>query len=403
MPENTFYTAADEERLEGVLDPQEGDTRSGFQIDRDRILFAPAFRRLQGKTQVFQAGAYDFYRTRLTHTIEVARISRSIAEHLNARAPQLGPERQIDVDLVEAVGLTHDLGHPPFGHIGERSLNALMREHGGFEGNAQSLRLVAEQLFEEGDWARGMNPTRAFLDGILKYKDLRREKETQPPANKFLYDEQEPVRAFVERGLVERAPSLECQIMDWADDVAYSVHDIADGVRGGFITVAAIAAWARARGLEGEEAAVAEHLCERLAQGALEASLANRVGEAIRGCTLSETGTEGPPRRRYRLEVSPQTRVRVKLYKRLAVELIFQRRELQELEFRCGRLLEELFRALQESPLKLLPERHLREIAEGRERALVVCDFLASLTDGQASRLHRRLFGADFAGLGEPG
>ena len=143
---NNFYTNFDLERLKPS--DRSNDYRSPFQIDRDRIIHSSEFRRLQGKTQVFLPGEYDFYRTRLTHSIEVAQIGRSICHFLYVKEnDSFSEDYFIDPDLVEAICLAHDLGHPPFGHAGERILHKLMTKYGGFEGNAQTLRLVAENLY----------------------------------------------------------------------------------------------------------------------------------------------------------------------------------------------------------------------------------------------------------------
>src|SRR5476649_1569019 len=134
-----FYGPFDQEILCNAFNSaRKKDYRSVFHQDRDRVMFTPAFRRLQAKTQVFQAGEYDFYRTRLTHSLEVANIAKSIAAWLRHRQPGMA----VDPDLLEAICLSHDIGHPPFGHAGERALNALMENHGGFEGNAQTLRIL---------------------------------------------------------------------------------------------------------------------------------------------------------------------------------------------------------------------------------------------------------------------
>src|ERR1700745_387206 len=164
-PQNQFYSQFDYESLE----PREADPhRSPFQIDRDRLIDTPAFRRLQAKTQVFVSGEFDFYRTRLTHSLEVAQIGRSICSFLQKTSAALGTDFFIDPDLVEAVCLAHDLGHAPFGHAGERTLHQLMLQYGGFEGNAQSLRIMTETIYPGGSARRGMNPTRGFVDVILK-------------------------------------------------------------------------------------------------------------------------------------------------------------------------------------------------------------------------------------------
>ena len=165
---NNFYNEFDYE----CLQRRERDYRTPFQQDRDRIIYSFAFRRLQAKTQVFMSGEYDFYRTRLTHSIEVAQIGRSICNYLQRKCPVLAEDFYVDPDLVEAACLTHDLGHPPFGHAGESLLNKMMRPFGGFEGNAQTLRIITESIYTRHGRRQGMNPTRAFIDSILKYKTL---------------------------------------------------------------------------------------------------------------------------------------------------------------------------------------------------------------------------------------
>src|SRR5580658_2205606 len=218
---NRFYRDFDSETFGG---PRKTDYRNAFQIDRDRIIHAHAFRKLQSKTQVFLSGEYDFYRTRLTHSMEVAQIGRSICQFLRTAKGPLGDDFHIDADLVEAICLAHDLGHPPFGHSGERTLQELMQPWGGFEGNAQTLHLLTQTMYQSESGVRGMQPTRALLDGVLKYKKLFREFAT-PPANHFLYDPQAAARAFVFGAAAIPAElqageklnflkSVECQIMD---------------------------------------------------------------------------------------------------------------------------------------------------------------------------------------------
>ncbi|HYD82568.1 MAG TPA: dNTP triphosphohydrolase, partial [Opitutus sp.] len=168
MP-NRFYNAFDVETYRGE---RRADYRSAFQIDRDRIIHAQAFRKLQSKTQVFLSGEYDFYRTRLTHSMEVAQIGRSICHYLQTRGGPLKEDFFIDGDLVEGVCLAHDLGHPPFGHNGEKALNAWAADIGGFEGNAQSLRLLTRlepKVFDTDGRTVGLNLTRASLDASVKY------------------------------------------------------------------------------------------------------------------------------------------------------------------------------------------------------------------------------------------
>ena len=196
---NEFYNTFDLERFPATPAPED-DYRNAFQIERDRIIFSYPFRRLQSKTQVFQAGEYDFYRTRLTHSIEVAKVGRSICEYLRARSPHLSAQFYIDPDLTEAICLAHDLGHPPFGHVGERKLNELMVAHGGFEGNAQTLRILTELIYERPGRTQGVAPTRAFLDGVMKYKATPGDwirATGQHPAHHFIYDNQVDFRAII--------------------------------------------------------------------------------------------------------------------------------------------------------------------------------------------------------------
>ena len=242
---NNFYTNFDFERLR---ESSREDYRTPFQIDRDRIIHSSEFRRLQGKTQVFLPGEFDYYRTRLTHSIEVAQIGRSICNYLLHKGKTLfSDEYFVDPALVELACLAHDLGHPPFGHAGERTLHNLMKQYGGFEGNAQTLRLITEIFYRTGDERRGMNPARAALDSVLKYKSLYTQLDN--PSYHFIYDYQSKYIEFVFGGVKLPADlysgeklngfkSIECQIMDWADDTAYAINDLVDSISGGFITIA---------------------------------------------------------------------------------------------------------------------------------------------------------------------
>jgi dGTPase len=210
--------------------------RTPFQRDLDNLTFCGAFRRLQGKTQVRQVGPQCFSRTRLSHSIEIASIARSIVSQLHIL--QNSPFGQfIDSDLVEFACFAHDIGNPPFGHAGERELNRQMQEHGGFEGNAQSLRIVTETAWRKG----GIIPTRAGIDSILKYQELWGAK-TDPPERrrKFLYDYQGELIKLLQ---IEPTRSIECQIMDLADDIGNALIDFTDGERAGIITPQKIKFW----------------------------------------------------------------------------------------------------------------------------------------------------------------
>ena len=423
---NLFYNAFDLTQLDapGPRDPDPEDHRTLFQIDRDRVMFSHPFRRLQSKTQVFQSGKYDFYRTRLTHSIEVARISRSICEFLHTRFNRLlGEQHCIDIDLLEAIGLSHDLGHPPFGHMGERKLNQLMAAYGGFEGNAQTFRILTELIYPRKLRPRGMRPTRAFLDGILKYKTLFSEAclNGTPPENHFIYDDQSQRRAFVigaipvgELGTLNHLKSIECQIMDWADDVAYCLHDILDGIKAGFISCSKLEHWAAERTLEDHQRDYLETLLNMIDKDQVEAIFSTKVGTFIRASSLSPCEnfmSEQTRRYAYTLNIQPEILEESKFYKKIALDIIFNSHTLQQIEFKSSQILDKLWEAFVNNymhsdthRLALLPRPshdwvENEPTPDGKARRL--CDFIANLTDLEAIRLYRKLFEPDFGSISD--
>ena len=417
MAGNAFNKEFDLESLPGGNRPS--DYRTPFQIDRDRIIHSAAFRKLQSKTQVYLSGEYDFYRTRLTHSIEVAQIGRSICAFLNGNSEQLNSDFHIDSDLVEACCMSHDLGHPPFGHGGERTLHRLFSSIGGFEGNAQTLRLIADTLYQSGGRRSGMSPTRAFLDGVLKYKATYSEKGD--PKNHFIYDFQKAYRDFAHdrasdsqsKEAFDRLTSLECQIMDWADDTAYCLNDIVDGVRAGFLTIERLERWAAQEGLDAISEPLFTSLIDEIRKDKLEAIFGSKIGLFIKACRLSPRENalaERSNRYAFALKVDGEIRQLAWFYKRVALDLIFRSAPLQQMDFKGDRILEEIYQAIAECYMnssgqrsRILPEQPavwMRE-AEGdaEEQQLVARDYLASLSDGQALRIHKRLYDPEYASI----
>ncbi|HEV8718340.1 MAG TPA: dNTP triphosphohydrolase [Candidatus Binatia bacterium] len=382
----------------------ERDYRSAFEHDRARIIHSAAFRRLQGKTQVFGVYEGDFFRTRLTHSLEVAQIAKGIALRLGA-----------DTDLVEAVCLAHDLGHPPFGHTGEHTLHELMRYHGGFEGNAQTFRILTclERKHVAYD---GLNLTYQTLDGVLKYKtciDAAALAVSADPVKGFYAWDRELVATIVNYTGNGYARSFECQIMDVADDIAYSVHDLEDSLKAGLISIAdfhrappprvvrAVHAKLAPLGhtvsdevVHRELVCIAKRLEElertagRVARKMLTRDLIHEFASAV---SLQPDG---------RIEAELVSRVRIEVLKAFeSYKVIFNPR-VTTLGHKGKEVLRRLFAVLDQGreSIGLFPEDHgedyERALMNGDEtaRKRVICDFLAGMTDSYAMRFYSRLF-----------
>ena len=221
------YSAFDEERW--APEPPKSKSRTAFERDRARLIHSSALRRLGAKSQILIAGTDDFARTRLTHTLEVAQIGRQIGALLGC-----------DPDVVDCACLAHDLGHPPFGHNGERALADIASNIGGFEGNAQTMRILTRlepKIFHPDGRSAGVNLTRAALDAAVKYPWTLAEADRHPKgerSKKFcVYPDDEPVFRWLKIGAPQAAKPMECQIMDLSDDIAYSVHDVEDSIATG--------------------------------------------------------------------------------------------------------------------------------------------------------------------------
>ncbi len=416
-----FYGPFDRECLRNESNPaRKHDYRSVFHQDRDRLMFTSSFRRLQAKTQVFQAGEYDFYRTRLTHSLEVSRIADSIAVWLRSAHPEV----QIDAHLLEGICLAHDIGHPPFGHAGERTLNQVMETYGGFEGNAQTLRILTRTIYSDSNQRSGMSPSRALLDGVLKYKRLYRDRGSD--THHFIYDDQADVLEFcfgagdlaeqLGSSDVNGFQSIECQIMDLADDIAYSCFDIVDGAKARFLTADKLKAWRdeKKAKLDVIQTKTIDELLEMMAKNSLQRKMNGVIGELIQSASLTPTEnfmTTRTRRHSYALVRQPEAETRIKLLKDLSRDLVYRSSALHQIEFKGAHILKQLAQTLflnyletSAKPVALVPGEVHRAVLNAKspvEAARLLCDHLAGMTDAYALRSYKRLFDPDYGSISE--
>ena len=352
-------------------------SRTEYQRDRDRIIHCTAFRRLEYKTQVFVNHEGDLFRTRLTHSIEVAQIGRSIARNLH-----------LNEDLVEAIALAHDLGHTPFGHAGQDALNACMEGYGGFEHNLQSLRVVdrLEQRYGAFDGLNLMFETR---EGILKHCALLNARKLGQVGQRFIEHKQ---------------PTLEAQLANLADEIAYNNHDIDDGLRSGLLTTTQldeIDLYARQRrevertfpGIGGRRA-INETIRRMI--NALIVDLINTSETQIRdaGVKTVEDVRNAKPL----IGFSAAMGAEAKALKRFLRENLYHHYLVNRMTSKARRIISELFDAFMAEPA-LLPPDYVRTKEErqqdGLRQARKVADYIAGMTDRYAMREHRRLFQVD--------
>ena len=406
MERTADYDDAAQERLVGEQRQRGG--RTAFARDRARVLHSGALRRLAGKTQVVEPGGPGIAvpRTRLTHSLECAQVGR-----------ELGAALGCDADLVDAACLAHDLGHPPYGHNGEAALNEIAGLCGGFEGNAQSLRVVSR--LEVKCLGAGLNLTRAALDAATKYPWPRR-----AGSSKFgVYDDDLKVFHWARKGVDGERRCLESQVMDWSDDVAYSVHDLEDGIVTGLVdlevlrrtdersTLAELAAFSYSDASASDLEAVFDSLLDHLwwprgfdgsasSQAALKGLTSTLIG---RFCAAAETATRqqhGPqPLSRYDadLVVPPQARLECALLKAITARFVMQRPGVRSAQEREREVVSQLVGLLLDrAPDSLEPAfgESWLVAADDAARLRVVVDQVASLTDLAAAALHAHHLGA---------
>jgi dGTPase len=342
--------------------------RTQYQRDRDRVIHSRAFRRLEYKTQVFLNGTGDHLRTRLTHTIEVAAMARSIARAL-----------RLNEDLAETIALAHDLGHSPFGHKGEAVLNRLMREHGGFEHNRQSLRIV-EELEEKYPGFRGLNLAWEVREGLLKHRTT--------------YDQPGQRKDFS-----AKSPSLEAQIANLADELIYASHDLDDGLDAGLLSekklIREVRLFAEAARLvrkeHGELAAgirryvIIRSIIDLQVRDVVEASEAAITASGVK--TADDVRQQPRPLVQYsRKRRGLNSELRVYLYKNL-----YFNPAVMEPNRRAGEMLADLFRYFVQHPREIGASSRKRARKAGWLRA--ICDYISGMTDRYTILEHQRLFG----------
>lgn len=344
--------------------------RTAFQRDRDRIIHSSAFRRLEYKTQVFVNHEGDYYRTRLTHSLEVAQIARGIARTL-----------QLNEDVAEAIALAHDLGHTPFGHAGETVMSELMRDHGGFEHNHQSYRVVTllEQRYPE---FAGLNLTFEVLEGIVKHAGE--------------YDVPKETPGFIKTGY----PTIEAQVVNLADEIAYNNHDLDDGLQSGMLTLEGLASlplWKEAcdsvRVTYGDiPGKLQKHQAIRRLIHRFITDLQQETTRRIQErsiASVEDVRQEGKDLVAFSAALAPQ----IQLLKTYLFQHLYRHARVEQMAEQAYRVIADLFRAYQKDP-RWLPTEYYARIAMDQHPERHICDYIAGMTDRFAFEEHRRRISA---------
>ncbi|MBC3935270.1 deoxyguanosinetriphosphate triphosphohydrolase [Undibacterium sp. CY7W] len=347
------------------------DTRSEFQRDRDRIIHCSAFRRLEYKTQVFVNHEGDLFRTRLTHSLEVAQIGRSIARNL-----------RLNEDLVEAIALAHDLGHTPFGHAGQDALNACMQDYGGFEHNLQSLRIV-DALEERYAAFNGLNLCFETREGILKHCSLINAQQLGNLGLRFIEKTQ---------------PSLEAQLTNLADEIAYNNHDIDDGIRSNLLSeqqMMQVSLYAQHRrivetmypGIQGRRA-ISETI-RRMINTLITDLISTSQMRILDAAPKTIDDVRAAPKL---IAFSDAVHLQASELKQFLFQHLYRHYQVNRMTSKARRVVRELFDALMQEPGLLPPDYQAQRQDDTQAQARKIADYIAGMTDRYAMREHRRLF-----------
>lgn len=385
---------------------------SPFSKDRSRIIHSFTFRRLQGKTQVFGVGEGDFHRTRLTHSLEVAEISSMITKCLKSKCSAVEVKLLPSQDCIEAIGLAHDLGHPPFGHNGEAVLNRCMQEDGGFEGNGQTLRILSR--LDSVVKKSGLNLTRRVLLGVLKYPTsysvVRNKEVTGKPPKCYMESESNIIKWIMEPfsegdqvRLQSFTPakenkhgkakfhSFDTSIMELGDDISYGTHDLEDAISLGLIhkqdfdeiiaevDLEGVDLRGIIDGLFGQFAAERKNALNKLILLFVEA--------------ISITKDEGfdHPLLKHHVVMEKKHKELLDCFKAITIEKLVSTQNVKTIEYKGKIIIEKIFEALAEQPESLLPKVQASIYSSTKDKR-VICDYIAGMTDEYASRFYERLF-----------
>lgn len=418
-----------EERIEDTK--KDNFKRDQYARDRARVIHSAFFRRLQGKTQVLGLGESDFYRTRLTHSLEVAQIGSGLVEFLREkyRTETEKTEQLPCKELIEAICLTHDIGHPPFGHGGEVALNYSMKNKGGFEGNAQTLR-ICTKLGEYSEGA-GLNLTRRTLLGILKYpatysqtvntsayieESAKNIDSCKPP--KCIYDSDKASLDWILKNIDQteinlfsslepqahrhgktKYKSLDCSIMEISDDIAYGVHDLEDAIALGLATkdlwtnevLDPITASNGVYSLEKEIKSLTENLFSGIHKYRKKA-IGELVNHFITSTKIENLEKFSTPILDLSTKLTPAAKNSLDLIQKFIKNNVILIPEVQTLEYKGQQMIISLFDAIANNPFRLLPLKYRDRYIQSNSDLRVVCDYLAGTTDDYATRLYHKIF-----------